>query len=99
MIYDRPWSDRRNMAVSMTLGAALKQLREDRGWTRTKLAKRCGMHREVYSRLETGIHLMSIGTLQRVAGALHVPVSQILASLEAVEWHSDLDAQEESHGA
>ena len=42
------------------------------------LAQRAGLSREYVARLETGQHNPSLGTLQKIAKALGVPVTALL---------------------
>ena len=49
---------------------ALEEARLQRQFTQEDLAKNVGMKPEAISRLESGTHNMTVGTLIRVAGAL-----------------------------
>lgn len=56
------------------LGAEVQSLRERRGWTRIKLARRAGLGRMVVSRLERGVANPDLEALHRVAAALDRPL-------------------------
>lgn len=62
------------------IGERVRGAREDRGWSLVELAKRAGMHRPNLHRLETGKHLPSLDTLERVAAALGVRVVDLVAA-------------------
>lgn len=64
------------------LGAAVKQLREQRGATQEALAYEAGITTGTLSQLERGISNPSWGTLKAVAGALGVSMVE-LAKLTA----------------
>lgn len=64
------------------LGAAVKQLREQRGTTQEALAYEAGITTGTVSQLERGISNPSWGTLKAVAGALGVSMVE-LAKLTA----------------
>lgn len=65
------------------LGAAVKQLREQRGTTQEALAYEAGITTGTLSQLERGISNPSWGTLKAVAGALGVSMVE-LAKLTAM---------------
>ena len=64
------------------LGAAVKQMREQRGTTQEALAYEAGITTGTLSQLERGISNPSWGTLKAVAGALGVSMVE-LAKLTA----------------
>lgn len=64
------------------LGAAVKQLREQRGATQEGLAYEAGIMTGTLSQLERGISNPSWGTLKAIAGALGVSMVE-LAKLTA----------------
>ena len=53
-------------------------LREDRGLSQTTLAAKAGISREYLWRLETGRQDPTLGTLERLAKALKVKVTELL---------------------
>jgi transcriptional regulator with XRE-family HTH domain len=62
------------------VGERVRALRTARGLNITQLAERSGMKRPNLSRLESGRHVPSLETLERVARALGVGVTELVAS-------------------
>ena len=62
------------------IGGRVRDLRMSRGLTSAQLAGRSGMQRPNLSRLENGKHVPSLETLERVAGALDVPVARLVVA-------------------
>lgn len=60
------------------VGTRIKQLREARGWSQTKLATQSGVHRVYLSGIERGIRNFTILHLGKLARALRVPASSLL---------------------
>lgn len=65
------------------LGVALRSLRQRRGLSQESLALAAGVHRSFVFRLERGDVNVSLDTLGRLAGALDVSVSELIALAEA----------------
>jgi len=61
------------------LGARLRRLRLAAGLTQAELARRTGIQRPNIARLESGRHTPSLETLARLASAIGVPTSRVLA--------------------
>jgi transcriptional regulator with XRE-family HTH domain len=57
------------------IGMRLKTIRETKGMSQAKLAKRAKITREYVNRLEAGRYDPTVGVLQRLAKALGVPVT------------------------
>jgi transcriptional regulator with XRE-family HTH domain len=66
------------------LGARVRQLRHDRGLTLKGLGHRAGLSHPFLSQLERGLARPSVGSVERIAGALDVPVSALWT-----EWRPD----------
>ncbi len=64
------------------LGRAVRDLRADRGISQEDLAHRSGMHRTYVGGIERGERNVSYANLLRLAEALGVPPSQLLARAE-----------------
>jgi len=60
----------------------LAQLREDRGWSYSELARRVGTTPTQIRKLETGVLNISLSWMQRLARALEQPMSAFLAPEE-----------------
>jgi DNA-binding Xre family transcriptional regulator/CheY-like chemotaxis protein len=62
------------------IAARIRKEREARGWSLGDLARRTGMQRPNLSRLESGRHVPSLETLERLAEALGVRVVDLVAA-------------------
>jgi DNA-binding XRE family transcriptional regulator len=62
------------------LGRRVKQLRESRGYSIRELAEKAEMKRPNLSRLEHGRQNPSLETLEKIAGALDVPLVEVVAT-------------------
>jgi transcriptional regulator with XRE-family HTH domain len=60
------------------MGRRLKKLREARDLSRAELAERAGISREYVRKLEAGRQDPTVGTLQKIARALRVSVTDLL---------------------
>ena len=56
----------------------LRELRKINGLTQDQLSRKSGVHRTSIARYETGKNGMSEKNLVRIAGALNVPVDEVL---------------------
>jgi DNA-binding XRE family transcriptional regulator len=61
------------------LGQRLRELRVAAGLTQAELARRTGIHRPNIARVEAGRHTPSLETLARLATAIGVPTTSVLA--------------------
>src|ERR1700730_4470759 len=64
------------------VGARIRQLRREKGLTQGDIERRTGLMRCYISRVENGFKSPSIGTLERFARALEVPLYQIFYAVE-----------------
>jgi transcriptional regulator with XRE-family HTH domain len=71
----------------------IKEFREERGWSQTKLSRETGITQATLSNVERGIHDPHLATLHKVADALGVPVIALLGEEE--ETSSKEEAPEE----
>jgi transcriptional regulator with XRE-family HTH domain len=60
--------------VTVALGARVRQLRHERGWTLKKLGQEAGLSHPFLSQLERDLARPSVGSVERIARALDVPV-------------------------
>ena len=65
--------------IAKHIGQRIRALRTGKGLTQAKLARMLGLQRPNISRLETGTHVPSILLIQRVADALQVKISDLIA--------------------
>ena len=67
--------------VLRALGARVRQLRQRRGWSQERLALECQLHRTYVGGVERGERNIAILNLKRIADALQVPLSELVADL------------------
>lgn len=66
------------------LGRAVRALREAAGLSQEELAERCGLHRTYIGGIERGERNVSFGNLLKLARALRVRPSRLLAEAEVL---------------
>jgi len=66
------------MTTPRQMGTRIRKLREARNVSQVDLARRAKVTREHLNRLEAGRYDPSVGTLQRIAKALGVSVTELL---------------------
>jgi len=90
------------------IGQKIKAARQQRGWTQEDVARRSGIARANIARLEAGRHMPEIATLNRLAGALVLDITELLKGpaftpaqedsdwIESglAEWSSELDKED-----
>lgn len=67
------------------LGKAIKQLREERGLSQEEIGHASEIHPTWISHIESGRNNPAWGTVQRIAAALGVKVSELAALAEKLE--------------
>ena len=60
--------------ATTALGARVRSLRQERGWTLKDLGREAGLSHPFLSQLERGLARPSVGSVERIARALGVPV-------------------------
>ena len=68
--------------LSLRIGSSLKRLRQERGWTIKRLADAAGLSSPFLSRVERGLTIPSIPTLQGLADTLKVDIESFFAKDE-----------------
>ena len=68
--------------VRERFGAVFRQLREARGWSRERLAGRAELNRSYMGEIERAAAMPSLTTAVKLAHALGVPLSQLIAWCE-----------------
>jgi len=68
---------------AVRFGAIVRRLREERGWTRTKLATRAGMSAQYVGIVEKGGNIPSLTTVLELAEVLGGDVAEIMRELAA----------------
>lgn len=69
-------------ALLSSVGAAVRKLREGRGWTRRDLARESGLSERFLAELEAGQGNISVGRLQDLATALGTSAGELLLSAQ-----------------
>lgn len=59
-------------------GAAVRRLRETRGWSQEQLAEYAGLNRSYVGEVERGSAIASIVTVDKLARAFQVPIEHLL---------------------
>lgn len=65
--------------TSINIGTTIREFRLQRGMSQGDIEKRTGLLRCYLSRVENGHTVPSLETLQKIAGALELPLSQFFA--------------------
>jgi len=66
------------MDIRRQVGANVRRLREERGWSQEALAFECGLHRTYISGVERGIRNPTVLVVQEIASALGVTPARLL---------------------
>jgi len=69
------------MDIRKRTGACIRKLRDERDWSQEELAERAGLHRTYVSAVERGVRNPTITVLERLATALDVTLSEMLAGI------------------
>lgn len=69
------------MDVRKKFGKRLRALREERGWSQEEFADRAGLHRTYVSAVERGVRNPTLSVLERLAKALGIKLSELLATM------------------
>jgi len=71
------------------LGIRIRELRTQRGWSQEAFADVAGVHRTYMGHLERGEKNVSFLSILRVANALGITLSELLAGLEKYKRRSE----------
>ncbi len=71
--------------VHAAFGDALRELRAERGLSQEAVALDAGLNRGYYSGVERGVRNVSLANIAKIADALGVRASQVLAQAEAIQ--------------
>lgn len=78
MIADAQAQDNRQSPAQSSLGKAIAERRQAKGWDQAALAKEVDVDPSTVSRIEAGRSEPSLGTLRRLASALGARVEELL---------------------
>jgi transcriptional regulator with XRE-family HTH domain len=81
---------------SSALGPHVRALRRERGLTLKALGQRAGLSHPFLSQVERGLAQPSVGSVERIAGALGVPVAQLWSAPPRLEGAVVLRRDEET---
>jgi transcriptional regulator with XRE-family HTH domain len=76
---------------SAEIGKRIKGLRNKKGIRQSDLAKKTGILRANIARIESGRHNPSLETLERISGAMGIPVADLLSKRDYEGWLETLD--------
>lgn len=68
--------------LTARFGAVVRQLRESRGWSQEKLAEHADLNRSYLGEIERGDAIPSLATIAKLATALGLHLSALLARCE-----------------
>jgi len=71
--------------IVSSFGIAMRQLREQQGWSQEGLAERSDLNRSYIGELERGQAIPSLLTLKKLALALNLSLANLLAHAEGIE--------------
>jgi transcriptional regulator with XRE-family HTH domain len=71
-----------HLTISNYFGRIIKQVREERGWSQEVLADKADLNRSYVGEVERGSAMPSLSTVAKLATALNVPASGLLARCE-----------------
>jgi transcriptional regulator with XRE-family HTH domain len=74
----------RRFEPQAALGEAIRAARTEAGLTQVQLASRANINKTWISHLESGRVNPAYGTLQRIASALGMPLSSLIAAAERI---------------
>jgi transcriptional regulator with XRE-family HTH domain len=79
------------------LGEAIRELRHEAGISQEALAFRCGLHRTYVGGIERGERNPSFRNLVKLAGALDVAPSELLARFERQRAATEQTGERQDH--
>ncbi len=68
--------------LQIKLGRTIRRLRNERGYSQEAFANAVGLHRTYMGGVERGERNVGVRNLARIAGALDLPLSKLLALAE-----------------
>jgi len=69
-------------SLTAKFGLTVRQLRHEKGMSQEDFADACGLHRTYVGAVERGEKTVTIETARKIAGALAVPLWQLLKRAE-----------------
>lgn len=78
----------------MDVGARIRELREEKGWTTNRLANQCGLSQSFLRSVELGEKGISVDNLALICQTLQVSLSEFFACMEPEQSPKDALAEE-----
>lgn len=72
----------RAVDLRVAFGAAVRRLRQERGWSQETFAERVGVHRTYMGDVERGERNISLLNIGRIAVALDLPLGRLMGEVE-----------------
>ena len=69
----------KKLEIQKKIGQRIIELRTNKGWTQSDLARACGKDRQAIEKLENGKVNPTLFSLYEIAKVLEVPVSRLIA--------------------
>jgi transcriptional regulator with XRE-family HTH domain len=73
------------MEMTEAVGLAVRRVRRQRQWSQEQLAAEALLHRTYISDIERGVRNASVTSLVRIADALEVKLSRLIAIAEQID--------------
>ena len=70
--------------ITITFGKRVRKARNAKNWTLEQLAERCGLHPAYIGQLERGEKNASLSTIEKVACALDLPLTDLISNNDTV---------------
>lgn len=77
------------MSIAIYFGRVVKQLREERRYSQEVLADRASLNRTYLGEVERGVAVPSLATINKIANALNLAASELIARSERQEKLAD----------
>lgn len=68
--------------LKASLGARIRELRKNLGWSQERLAEACGMHWTYIGQVERGERNLTLHSIQAIAKALKIKISDLFRGLD-----------------
>lgn len=77
------------MDIANIVGARVRSLRKNRGWSQEELASRCQLHVTYVGQVERGEKSVTIKNLEKITRALETDLAELFMGLGALDKKSD----------
>ncbi len=74
-------------SLNHQFGSVVRQYREQRRWSQEVLADAAGLNRSYLGEIERGIAVPSLATIAKLAGALDLSLSELMARIDTEKPH------------